>query len=45
MRAESIAREHGKDNITALSRVDVQNYYRKMDYEKEGHYMGKIFHI
>lgn len=41
--AEKIAKKHGKNKIVVISGVGVREYYKKLGYSKQGHYMVKIF--
>jgi elongator complex protein 3 len=41
--AEKIAKEAGKKKMIIISGIGVRDYYRKLGYKKEGHYMVKEF--
>lgn len=39
--AEKIAKENGRNKILAISGIGAREYYKKLGYKIEGHYMGK----
>jgi len=41
--AERLAKESGKKELLVLSGVGVMEYYRKLGYQRKGHYMAKFF--
>ena len=40
-KAEAIAKNAGKEKMVVISGVGVREYYVKLGYKKEGHYMVK----
>ncbi|MAG15524.1 tRNA uridine(34) 5-carboxymethylaminomethyl modification radical SAM/GNAT enzyme Elp3 [Candidatus Woesearchaeota archaeon] len=41
MKAEEIAKEHGKDKMLVISGIGAKEYYKKLGYDYDGVYMGK----
>ncbi len=41
-KAEEIARKRGKNKMLVISGIGAREYYKKLSYQKEGPYMGKI---
>ena len=40
-KAEAIANKYNKNKLVVISGIGARNYYRKVGYEREGHYMVK----